>query len=329
MKIEHSRSRKILLPSKGETVAIAAKEKTAALCYDRILIPNGFVIVRDVPDSIRCCGESLIETNSLKLLEWSEKVEGIKNGNIDINEARPFLENMLQVAHDFYSAILLNSSTLDKVNIDTIKNYHKELKANPNLFASYLVRAVAISFSKKYGIPVSIVCGSGKERDGLYKEGDREVVATVLSNLEIVDEKKLTWQQVMEFRKDKISLQKYRRLLHWLDREMIGKSHKFIEDDIAQKLEDYESSLKKHGINTVLGTIEEVLDGKYLLGTSGVVGSFSLAGYPELGVLAGTGLMVGKIAIKLGKTCLDFDDAERGANSEISWVYEVKEQLKK
>jgi hypothetical protein len=233
---------------------------------------------------------------------------------------------MPQAAYDCYLAVLLNLSKSEKVNIDAINNYHKELKANPNLLPSYLVRAIAISFSKKYGIPVSIVYGSGKERDGLYKEGDREVVATILSNLEIVDEKRLTWQQVMDFRKDKRSLQKYRRFLHWLDKKMIGKSQAFIEDDIAQKLEDYESTLKKHGLKTVLGTIEEVLDGKYLLGASSVVGSFSIAGYPGLGVLAGTGLMVGKMAVKLGNTWLDFDDAERGANSEISWVYEVKKQ---
>jgi hypothetical protein len=34
---------------------------------------------------------------------------------------------------------------------------------------------------------------------------------------------------------------------------------------------------------------------------------------------------VGKLGVKLVENLLDFDDAERGANSEISWVYQVKE----
>jgi len=42
------------------------------------------------------------------------------------------------------------------------------------------------------------------------------------------------------------------------------------------------------------------------------------------------GLLVGgKIGVKLVQAKLDFDDVERGPNSEISWVYEVKEQVGK
>lgn len=322
MKIENSRQRKILLPSEGEIVAVATNSKTAAICYDRVLVPDlppPFVDM-DIPDTIRCCGESLLETI----------LQAIADGTIELKKktlsSDDYHEYLTSILSPIFAAISGKATTL---NIDNAIRISMGLKSNPKQYVSNIMRSMAKSFSEKYGIPVSVVCASGKERSLLYKEGDREVVATVLSNLEIADEEKLTWQQVMEFRKDKISLRKYRRLLHWLDKEMIGKSQAFIEDDIAQKLEDYESSLKKHGLKTVLGTIEEVLDGKYLLGASSVVGSFSIAGYPGLGVLAGTGLLVGKMAVKLGNTWLDFDDAERGANSEISWVYEVKEQLKK
>ena len=90
------------------------------------------------------------------------------------------------------------------------------------------------------------------------------------------------------------------------------------------RLGDYERALKKHGIKTVVGTIEETLDGKYLLGASGIAGSLTLAGHPVLGMLAAGFLIGGKIGVKLMQTKLDFDDVERGPNSEISWVYEAK-----
>ncbi|MGD0596611.1 MAG: hypothetical protein ABSA64_03690 [Sedimentisphaerales bacterium] len=321
MKIEHSRPRKVLLPSKGETVAISSKEKTAALCYDRILSPDLPPPYNDnIPDSIRCCGESRLEIHYLKMMEAVVNEHSLKTVG-----TKKMKDDLLS-SFVFFNILSPNKFISNKKDI---KFLIKELEQNPSPYHSNYMRVAAKSFFGKYGMPVSVVCDSGKERAKLYKEGNREVVASALSNLEIVDERKLTWQQVIEFRKDKISLKKYRRFLHWLDKEMIGKSQKFIEDDIAQKLEDYGSTLKKHGIKTVIGTIEEVLDGKYLLGTSGVIGSFSLAGYPGLGILAGAGLMIGKMAVKLGNTWIDYDDTERGVNSEISWVYEVKEKLKK
>lgn len=61
-----------------------------------------------------------------------------------------------------------------------------------------------------------------------------------------------------------------------------------------------------------------------MLGASGVASSLTLAGHPTLGVLA-AGLLVGsRVGVKLMQTKLDFDEVERGPNSEISWVYEAK-----
>ena len=42
-----------------------------------------------------------------------------------------------------------------------------------------------------------------------------------------------------------------------------------------------------------------------------------------MALLAGAGLIIGKMVIKLVEAKLDFEDLERGTNSEISWVYEI------
>lgn len=163
------------------------------------------------------------------------------------------------------------------------------------------------------------------DRKSGYREGKWQVAVATLSDLQVVDEQHLTWEQVIDFRKDEENRQKYKRFLHWLDKDMVGRSQAFIQDEISQKLEDYTLSLKKHGIKTVLGMIEEVLDGKHLTGASAVVGGLTLAGYPIIGILAGVGLTIGKVGVKLGQTLLDIQDVECGHNSEISWVYEVKQ----
>ena len=41
-------------------------------------------------------------------------------------------------------------------------------------------------------------------------------------------------------------------------------------------------------------------------------------------MFAAGAIVVGKVVVKVGQALLDFDDIERGPNSEISWVYEVK-----
>ena len=195
---------------------------------------------------------------------------------------------------------------------------------NTNIIMDLIHRDIARTLSGRYKIPVATVCDSKANQRVAYSGGDRDAVVMCLENLEIVDEEQLTWEQVLEFRADVETMGKYKRFLHWLDKEMVGKSQAFVEDEISIRLEDYEQALKRHGIRTVIGTIEETLDGKYLLGASGIAGSLTLAGHPTLGVLAAGLLIGGKIGVKLMQTKLDFDDVERGPNSEISWVYEVK-----
>jgi hypothetical protein len=193
---------------------------------------------------------------------------------------------------------------------------------------NFILREVSKSFASAHGIPMTTIYDSATVRNREFKEGERDAVIALLSDVPIIYEFQLAWEQVLEFRRDKEARQRYRRFLHWLDEDMVGKSQGFIADEIAVKLEHYEGALKKHGIKTVLGAVEEALDGKYLIGASGVTGSLTLAGHPTMGILAGAGLIVGKMTVQLAQTKLDFEDIERGPNSEVSWVYEVKKLTK-
>ena len=89
------------------------------------------------------------------------------------------------------------------------------------------------------------------------------------------------------------------------------------------------SALRKHGIRTIIGTVEEALDGKLTTGVTAATGGLNLAGHPTLGFLVGAGMVIGKAVIKLIQNKLDYDDLERGPNSEVSWVYEARQKLSK
>lgn len=338
-KISPKVKEEILLPEKEQTVAIAAKNKTAALCYDRIWSLSKRLIDCEqedlVPKEIRCFGGTDVELNAVSWIDYI---------SIFLKKLRRLTAHM-RSSKDVNAAIkkymrkpLPNYAGLDNLLPERLKDipWDKAVKIfrskfEPKIdrsirddYGGLILRSVAKSFAAKYGIPMATLFSTIDDRNEEYQEGNREAVCAVLSNIEIVDEDNVSWEQVLEFRKDKEVCNKYRRFLHWLDKEMVGKSQAFIEDEVSQKLQDYEQALKKHGIRTILGTIQETLDGKYLLGAAGAAAPFALAGDPVLGALAGAGLIVGKVVVKLIQTKLDFEDVERGPNSEISWVYETK-----
>lgn len=307
-------SKEILLPREGESVAIAInKPKTASLCYDRIWAPLNLLSGQGeiVPNSIRCFGESPIELDIVRMknrIFKKDEITRVSKDELDITWAE--LMTYKSLTDSISNRLNLGDDTY--IDIDS------------RVFDKLIFREIAKSFTIKHGITMIPIYGSRAERNRQYVEGDRETIFWVLSNLKIVEEDQLTWEKVLEFRADKENQKKYKRFLHWLDSEMIERSQAYVEDEIAIRLEDYEKALKKHGIKTIVGMIEEALDGKYLLGASGVAGSLTLAGHPALGMLAEGLLIGGKIGAKLVQAKLDFDDVERGPNYEISWVYEVK-----
>jgi len=290
-------SEEILLLSKSESAAITLKCKTAALCYDRIWWPSEKSAPSDyiVPKSIRCFGGTPGELVLITPLD-NEKI------------ATRQLEQLFQQLDGLEGLVTNLDKWLNEVAPSA------SVLEGEMVFDSIL-RKIAKSFFNKHAIAMIPVYGSKNNRNYEYREGNRQAVAATLSNLEIVDEEQLTWETVLEFRADEENQRKYKRFLHWLDKEMVGKSKSFVEDEICIRLEDYEKALKKHGIKTVVGEVSEVLAG------GGLIAALS---EPKYGLLTAGALTIGKLAIKIAKVLLDYDDVEKGPNSEISWVYEVR-----
>lgn len=284
-------------PSINDSVAIALfQEKTAALCYDKIWAPSNVI----VPDSIRCFGDMEAEKRLLILMALKAPHDNRKE---------------ISLPHKYYWTQFFEESSLTHIWSRRLNPLVKE----PKLFC-----IISHQFYSNWQVSAVPIYNSKQQHDAAYNQGDRAVVLSMIDSIELVDEESLTWSQVEEFRKDKDCRHKYRCFIHWLDKEMIGKSQSFIEDEIAIKLEDYENALKKHGIKTLLGTVSEALDGKYFIGASSVVGSLTLAGHPLIGLLTGGLLIAGKITIKLGQSLLELKEIHHGKFSEIAWIYEIK-----
>jgi hypothetical protein len=158
-------------------------------------------------------------------------------------------------------------------------------------------------------------------RDREYKAGEQEVLAATVVGLRVVDEKHLTWEQVLEFRKDSENRMKHLRLLHWFDKDMPGKSQAFIEDAVRIKLEDYESAIKKHGLQTVAGSVDDLLTPAVAatLGTGQAFPDLSVAAGMVTVALAGAGLVV-----RIWKRTIDAEGVKAGPHGEVAFVHELK-----
>ena len=278
-----------ILPNKGETAVISDKPKTAALFYDRVWV-NPILGVDDesynIPQRIAFYGKSPIEEN---IRSARSQYEGIfRKPPTSPEEARLMKENQKLKTGDmsplyFHYVYKLVHQSSFFVTISPMQQRYG-LPKNPEMelyhslakdwfsfpqIAFLLARQSAKSFSQKYNINVSTQFSSSEIQSKLFQEGDKEIIVATMDNLQIVDEEKLTWEQVIELRNDKQSQAKYKRFIHWLDKEMVDKSQSFIQDDIAIKLEDYEKALKKHGIKTIIGTLKEIINSKiFLAGTA-------------------------------------------------------------
>ncbi len=287
------------VPGPDETAAInlEGKWKTAALCYDRVWYPFVYTI-ENIPESVRFAIGTPAEIDFaviITMVSFAKKF--LPNGEIPLH--------LLEI-------------------IDAYENQLGKTAMQKQGIGATMARSIANDLQLQLGRPVTPVYENKKDHQEAYKEGKHDVVVASISDLGLVDEDQLSWEQVLEFRKDTEARNKYRRLIHWLDKDMVDKSQGFITDEIAQKLEDYEWAIEKHGLKTRLGKIYDVLDGKFLMGAAGAGGPFILADHPTLGILISAGIVLGKVAVKLTENCVDLKDIERGTNSEIAFIHEIK-----
>ena len=157
-----------------------------------------------------------------------------------------------------------------------------------------------------------------------YGVGTDNVAVAALKNVALVDEKALDWNQVIELRSDHDSIRKYRRLVHWLDADLAGKPATFVEQEIEKRLDDYKWALKKHGLNTVIGALSEVLNWKWFTAATafGALTSYASGNSPAAFV-ATTAVIVGKTALEVARIGLARADI-RQANSHLALVHEVQ-----
>lgn len=333
---------------KKESLTISSQPKTAALCFDRVWASRG-----DIPDSVRFWGGSPLETfTAASIISLpSTRKQGLGECFISKESLKAFgneikpdraeaksssessnitLEELARLTEKFMTnLIILQLSRFDKhLHGHTANTVPSELYKLEDVFINQSItkfqQAAVLTACKRLPAPIYQKESSLRSE---YQEGDTDLLFAVIRDVALVDEETLEWEQVLEFRQDTRAKERYRRFVHWLDSDCIGKSEEYILNAVRLKLSDYEAALRKHGVVTLRGVLATVLDKNNLIASA--AGAFAAHQMTPNSLWTAAGAVVpiiGHTLLEISKAVIGRDDISRGANAEIAFLHELRQR---
>lgn len=149
---------------------------------------------------------------------------------------------------------------MDRYVLHAVRDEVPAIIGSSDTYADQIyVNSILLS-AKHFKIPITPLFESGSSIDNTFLKGSSAVFQASFEKMPVVINDKLDWEQVLEFRNDKKSLKEYRDFRIWMSLLPQDISVSGASDLIEQKLEDYESALHKHGIQTRLGVYSSLFE---------------------------------------------------------------------
>jgi len=286
-------------PHPNQTAAVAFHNpKTAALLFDRIWAGAKPDIPRDI-------GFRTASTRETSLVFLTALLFNLTQAADRGYEVDAYVERVGSVLLD----LLPNQFA---TGVPTIDQYSK---------------VIADSIGADYGISVVPVYSSAAQRDREYQAGDRSTVVAVLENVPVVLEADLSWEQVVELRRDQLILKHLRKFTHWLDGEMVGKPLSFIQDEINVRLAEFEEAARKHGVITTLGALHVTLETPAILGGAAYLAKLGAEISNEWAIVVGTAIAAARVSVHIAKQLLNVKEQRASMAGEIAYVIEVQRRV--
>ena len=161
-----------------------------------------------------------------------------------------------------------------------------------------------------------------------FKQTGEEIVyEAALNFIPVISDDDVSWDQILEFRKDREAIRKYRDLRMWFRDGLSCESVTEVIDLIGAKIDAYDWSLRKHGLKTVSGAITFVTDFKQAGITTAVGTAGAALGGPILAALSSGLVVAGQMTSWIIERYIEKEDAKRTNNSEIAYIYDVKRKF--
>ena len=285
-----------------ESVAVALRPKTAALCFDRVW---GFGSGADIPAEIGFFTGCEAEREVVRLSVLQEEDPDFLSFDAAVEDSATGFAFIFQAVAAFPEIIFEQLRMPGRTSWD----------------------AVALGISSELNRTIPVVYPSEEARKQEYESGKNAVIVGILDGLDVVDEAHTTWDQVFEFRRDPVARQKYNRFVHWLDKDMVGKDSEFIRADVIERFDGYSWAIRKHGLKTVLGTLSTMLDEKTIIAAAAAAAGSAVAAGEFLAALTAVGVITGKTMLHAVEDFVELRNLQRTTSPEIAYVHECRKAL--
>ena len=184
-----------------------------------------------------------------------------------------------------------------------------------------MVRRHAQELNSLYKCKALPVYSSIEEFCNDFQEGSYIVTQRVIKNLSIVDDEKLEWEQIKQFRQDREARNKYKQFLDFLRGKWSDGDIDYITYQIEKQYEAYNAALRKHGIETRLGVLKDIFSSKYVLPTAIASIVTNVTNPKFVPIVAGV-FALGSFTLSLSEYKLNLEKFNPPDTS-IAWIYEV------
>ena len=159
----------------------------------------------------------------------------------------------------------------------------------------------------------------------LYKSDLYDTISLKIAEIPLIDTSEAEWEKIIEIRKDTNSINKLRRFKTFFHQNYSGKEKNFIQDDLLNRIEEYNNAVKDWGFETVISSLTLINTSVTSVGSSLVM---ALTGKP-LEVAAATGVCVGigNIALRLAKEKRKL--MKLGRDHPLAYIIDAKKKLEK
>lgn len=289
--------------------------KTAALYFDRVLpvafrqmSGTGSDIVASFPEPIPAAAlvnivfDRVPSTRAEHYTLFGQIVDGWGDfaNRVQRYRTRRFDSSLHDDYEDLYEAYLRNAVIEE---FGPVRHHFSEFAASLGVRAS------------------AVLIPSSADADGT----DEDPIVRV-SGLGLVDISRASWEQILELRRDSKSRIHLQRLRSFLTEQYSHKSLTFIEDDLAQRINQYEDVRRKYGFEMVTGSISALLDASNLQAATAASLAAAIIGGPWVGASAAVLIEVGKASLEFAKRRRAMVDWQ--SSHELAYILELRERTK-
>lgn len=310
----------------GESIATGfVRPKVTALFFDKIWIPGSLAErLSDfyVPDKVLVQEETelLIRQSSRKSLAGAFYEDSIIS-NISVRASDMHLFASQKNAAYFP----------DEVFKEEVLSFKFSRHRNNAIMIS------AEAFCRKYGVHISPIYHDLTDFERDTKEMDftqlpnhrslklrlrrlntflnKDALAICIQDFPSVIEEELSWEQVLDTRSDKTSIQHLKQFTKWCNKTLSDKSPEEIRDTLYSELESYKVALKKHGIVTATGSFTTIISTASAF--SSIISGLSHPLLPLLSIAA--------VPINFGANTFFSNLANR--NNPIAYLYDIGAEI--